>query len=99
MLYLPENPLAQRMYDWLLACDRKEQFVVYPREKLLELAIATGHSKEAGWAALKNLESVCNVCSYWASDERTVFFSVADLSPKEKLKQIEDDLWFESLPG
>ena len=65
----------------------------------MELVVAAGISNEAGWTALKNLEQVCNVCSYWDSDKKTVFFAVIDWSSEEKMRSIADQLWFENLPG
>lgn len=99
MLYAPENLLSKRLYEWLEKASVVSPAMEFPREKLLELVIASGHSREAGFAALKHLEVVVNIASFWDSEKRTVMFSFIPMTPTEKLKHIEDDLWFESLPG
>lgn len=98
MLFMPETELAKRFYSYLEKVWEAKPATVIPREKLIELAKAAGYSREAAFAALKNLEQVTNVASYWDSGERTVFWAVIPMTPEEKLKRIEDDLWFESLP-
>lgn len=98
MLFTPDNPLAKRMYDYLEKVWEQKPATVLPREKLIELAKAAGYSRDAAFNALKNLEQVTNVANYWDSTERTVFFAVIPMTAEEKLKRIEDDLWFESLP-
>lgn len=96
---MPESELAKRMYEYLEKVWETKPGTVLPREKLIELAKAAGFSREAAFAAMKNLEQVTNVASYWDSAERTVFWAVIPMSAEEKLKRIEDELWFESMPG
>ena len=98
LLYLPENALAARMYDWLLKAERVKAGIYYPRETLLDLAIKAGFSRDAGFSATKNLEEVTNVANYWDSEERTVYYLVQDLTPEEKLKRIQVEMGFDMMP-
>jgi len=98
MLYLPDNAVATRIYNYLVKASVAHPAVVFPREKLIELGIAAGYSKDSIYTGLKNLEEVTDVAFYWDSAERTVFYAVIPMTPEEKLKRIQDELWFESLP-
>lgn len=86
------------MYEYLEKVAIAKPATVLPREKLIELSKAVGSSKDAAFNALKNLEQVVNIASYWDSGERTVFFAFIPMTSEEKLKHIEDELWFEALP-
>jgi len=98
LLFLPDNVIARRIYDWLVKVAEVHPAVVFPREKLIELGVAAGNSRQVVWGALKNLEEVTDVAHYWDSAEKTVFYAVVSMTTEEKLKRIEDELWFEALP-
>lgn len=98
LLYLPENALAIRMYDWLLKAERIKAGIYYPRETLLDLVIKAGYSKDAGFTATKNLEEVANVASYWDTEERTVYYLVEDINSEAKLKRIQVEMEFNMMP-
>lgn len=98
ILFFPDNPLAMRMYQWLEKQAEARPAVTFPREMLVDLAIKSGSSKEAAWSALKNLEEVTNVAFFWDSADRTVYYAFIPMTPEDKLKRIEDELWFDSLP-
>jgi len=97
LLYLPENSLATRMYNWLSKAEEITPGVYYPRDALFDLAKKAGFSREVGFTATKNLEEVTNVSYYWDSEERTVYYLVDNISPEEKLERIKVEMEFDML--
>lgn len=96
--YAPVSPLAKRLYAYLEKVWAEHPGQLVTRDQLMNVAAKAGVQRNEVWAALKELESVVDCISFWDSTARTVFFCVAPMTPEEKIKRIEDAVWFESLP-
>jgi len=97
--YAPSDPLTQRLYNYLQKINpTTDSIKMITREQLYQVGKNVGVSKNDMFLALKKLENIVDCIWYWDSKERTVFFAVVIMSPEEKVQQIEDAIWFESLP-
>ncbi len=98
-LYCPTSPVAKRLYEYLEKVWEAHPHTYVKREQLYLVGAKNGLQRNEIYTALKELERVVNCISYWDSTERTVFYLVAPFTPEEKIKMIDDAVWFEKLPG
>lgn len=96
--YGPELEETKRLYAYLQKVWEKTPCVMVPRDALFEKGILAGLTKNQMWNAVKELERVVDCVSFWDSENKTMVYAVIPLTPEEKIKIIEDAVWFESLP-
>ena len=97
-LYVPVNPVAKRLYEYLEKVSESYPSTYVKREQIYIVAAKYGIKRDEVYNALKELERVVNCIWFWDSKERTVFYQVAPIPPLDKIKMIEDAVWFEKLP-
>lgn len=99
--YEPYSQNGKRLYNWMLEYHRKNYetlgIVFFPREQLINLFEKVGITKTSAIAALREIEMVCGCSAFWDSSEKTMKYCVFEMSPEEKIKMIEDEVWFERL--
>lgn len=98
-LYNPSGAVAKRLYDYLEKVYELHPNTYVKREQLYLVGAKYGLKQNEVYNALKELERVVNCISFWDSNERTVFYMVANFSAEDKMRMIDDALWFERLPG
>lgn len=98
-LYCPSGVVAKRLYDYLEKVYELHPMTYVKREQLYLIGAKYGLKQNEVYNALKELERVVNCVFYWDSKDRTVYYMVASFSAEEKIKMIEDAVWFERLPG
>ena len=96
-LYGPTGAVAKRLYNFLMKVQETYTDMYVRREQLYAIAAKNNIQRNEVYGALKELERVVNCIFFWDSKEQTVFYLVADWSPEEKIKRIEDAVWFEQL--
>lgn len=96
-VFAPQNPNATRIYNFLKAMSEKSPGMFIKRPDLLVIA-SKGMTRDEAWAALQHLKRVVDCVFVWDSVDRVELICVAPMTTEEKLKAIEDDIWFESLP-
>lgn len=97
-VYAPVGKLTQRLYSYLQKVWEKKPMTLTTRDQLLLVAKSAGFTKDETWNALRELERVVDCISFWDGNLRTVLFAVAPSTVEEKLKRIDDSIWFEKLP-
>jgi hypothetical protein len=96
-LYAPKSVYAIRLYNYLKKIAEAYPSSFLSREQLMTVATTNQISRNDAWLAIKELEQIVDCISFWDSTKRTVFYYVASMTPEEKLKRIDDAIWFESL--
>ena len=95
----PESVLAVRLYTFLQKWWEAQPGVFLTKEKIIAISSAKGEDPLRVGYALRELENVNDVCSFWDRDLRTTVYALPPMTDEEKIKRQEDFDWFESLPG
>lgn len=95
--YGPELVVTKRLFAYLENIEAKTPGVYIPKDLLFEKGILAGFSKPDLKAGINELERITNCTAFWDGENKTMVYRVFPMTPEQKIKVIDDAVWFESL--